>query len=132
MGSKLKNSEDYEDEPRRTNKHKKKKKRIFLKIVIVLLAIIIILAGVMVGFVWSKLNLVKYDDIDENEIEVNEGVEQATGYRNILLFGVDSRKNSYTDTLSDSIMIISINQDTKKVKIASVYRDSYLKVRKEI
>ncbi len=51
-----------------------------------------------------------------------------TGYFNIALFGVDSRKNSYENTLSDSIMIVSINQDTKKVKIASVYRDTYLKI----
>ena len=113
-------------------KRKKKKKHIFLKIVLVLLAIIVILAGVLFGYGYSKLSQITHDEIDLNEVEVNEGVEVAKGYRNILLLGVDSRQNEYTNTLSDSIMIVSINQDTNKVKIASVYRDSYLKVGKKL
>lgn len=108
-------------------KKKKKKKHVFLRIVIVLLIILVILAGVIVGFGYSKFAKINYTDIDESQIESNEGVEDATGYRNIVLYGVDSRTNSYENTLSDTIMIISLNQDEKKVKIASVYRDSYLK-----
>lgn len=124
--------EDYDDIPDSVKKmskksKKKKKKHIFLKIVLILLAIIVILAGVLIGFVYSKIARVEHDDIDESQIEVTEGVE-TTGYRNIVLFGVDSRQNSYKSTLSDSIMIISINQDTHKVRIASVYRDTYLKI----
>ena len=106
---------------------KKKKKHTFLKVVLVLLAIIVILIGVLVGYVYSKWARVDHDEIDESQIEVNEGIE-TTGYRNIVLFGVDSRQNSYEHTLSDSIMIISINQDTHKVRIASVYRDTYVKM----
>lgn len=109
-------------------KKKKKKKRVFLKVLLILLAIIVILIGAIVGYGYSKIKMLKYDDIDESQIEVNEGVTASTGYRNIVLYGVDSRKNSYENTLSDTIMIVSINQDTKKVKIASVYRDSYLKI----
>lgn len=124
--------EDYDDIPDSVKKmskksKKKKKKHIFLRIVLILLAIIVILVGILAGYGYSKLAGVKYDDIDENEIEVTEGIE-TTGYRNIVLFGVDSRQNSYEHTLSDSIMIISINQDTHKVRIASVYRDTYLKI----
>ena len=51
------------------------------------------------------------------------------GYRNIALFGVDSRDGSLqTGARSDSIMVISINQETKDVKITSIYRDTCLKV----
>lgn len=107
----------------------KKKKHIFLKIIIALLAIIVMCTGIIIGYGYAKLTQIEYDNLDKNEIEVNEGIETA-GYRNILLLGVDSRKNSYENTLSDSIMVVSINQDTKKVKIASVYRDSYLKIGK--
>ena len=117
---------------RSEKKHKKQKKHIFLKIVLILLAIIVILIGVLLGYGYSKISQIKQDtDFDVNEVEVNEGVEVAKGYRNILLLGVDSRENEYTNTLSDSIMIISINQDTNKVRIASVYRDCYLKVGKK-
>lgn len=118
-----------EEKEDRKKKNKKKKKHIFLKVVLILLAIIAIFAGVILGYGYSKLNQIKHDDdFDVNQVEVNEGVAVAKGYRNILLLGVDSRENEYTHTLSDSIMIISIDQDTNKVKIASVYRDSYLKV----
>lgn len=118
---------DVPESVKRMRKKKKKKKHIFLKIVLVLLAIIIILIGVLAGYAYSKLLNIDYDTIDKNEIEINEGVS-TTGYRNIVLFGVDSRSNSYENTLSDTIMIISINQDTKKIKIASIYRDTYLKI----
>lgn len=113
-------------------KVRRKKKHTFLKVILVLLAIIVILAGVVLGYGYSKLAQIKHDDdFDVNQVEINEGVEVAKGYRNILLLGVDSRENEYTNTLSDSIMIVSINQDTKNVRIASVYRDCYLKVGKK-
>lgn len=69
-------------------------------------------------------------DFKEEDIVVNEQVkdnEHMDGYRNIALFGVDSRSGELTKgTLSDSIMIASINQDTGDVKLVSVYRDTYL------
>ena len=49
-------------------------------------------------------------------------------YRNIALFGLDSRTNSLDDSRSDCIMIVSINQETKEVKLISVYRDTYLQL----
>lgn len=105
----------------------KKKKRIILRIFLILILLIVIAAGVAFGYINNMLNQMDRTDIDKNEIEINEGVE-TTGYFNILLFGVDARDldNSYDQSLSDTIMVVSINQDTKKVKIASIYRDTYL------
>ena len=132
---KIKN-EEYEiredTNPKSAKKKKKKKKsklRIVLRIFLVLLILIAICAGVLVSYVYDKLNKIERHDIDKNEIEINEGVE-TTGYFNILLLGVDARdqENSYEEALSDTIMIVSINQDTKKVRIASVYRDTYLQL----
>ena len=125
--------EDYEEEVvRKPSKKKKKKKRhIFLKILLVLLMLIAIALGTIVGFAYSMLDQMEFDNqVDKNTIEVNDGVETAKGTVNIALFGVDARnqKNSYSGSLSDVIMIVSINQDTKKVRIASVYRDTYLQM----
>ena len=48
-------------------------------------------------------------------------------YTNIALFGVDSRENDLTkNTRSDSIIIASINKRSKKVKLVSIYRDTYV------
>ena len=120
--------DDDIEEPKKKKKTKKKR-HIFLKIFITLLMIIAMLAGTTAGFMYSMLDQIEFDNqVDKTQIEVNEGVEEAKGTLNILLFGVDSRNqtNSYDDALSDVIMVVSINQDTKKVKIASIYRDTYL------
>ena len=108
--------------------NKKKKNNVFLKIIIVIFAIIAIIGGIIAGYIHGKLSQIKYkEDKKENfEVEVNEGVGNE-GFTNILLFGVDSRNNDYDNTRSYCIIILSINEKTKKVKLASVYRDTYLK-----
>jgi len=114
-----------------SSKNKKKKnkiKRFFIKFFIILFIILAILAGVIVAYGYDKFSKINIDtSIDKNEIDINEGVV-TTGYMNIVLYGVDARDqdDSYSNSLSDAIMIVSINQDTKKVRIASVYRDTYL------
>ena len=106
----------------------------FLKGLLIFILILIILACVLIGagyyFIKSKISKT-YIDVKPEEIEVNEGVtEQLTGYRNIALLGIDSRKDDYgTGNRSDCIIIASINNDTKEVRLASVYRDSYLKIK---
>ncbi|MGN1205172.1 MAG: LCP family protein [Lachnospiraceae bacterium] len=68
---------------------------------------------------------IKEDDLQINEqVQENENLKE---YRNIALFGVDSRKGALTKgTLSDCIIIASINLQTHDVKLVSVYRDTYL------
>ncbi len=70
----------------------------------------------------------KEDIVDKEEIETNEiSAGHMDGYRNVALFGVDSRDNSLgKGTRSDTIIIASINETTKEVKLISVYRDTYL------
>ena len=54
-----------------------------------------------------------------------------TGYTTYALFGLDHRsKNEKLNTEnSDTIIIASINNDTKAVKLVSVYRDTLLNVK---
>lgn len=106
-------------------KKQKKGLKIFLIIILVLLISLLIFFSTVAIYVHNKLSKINYIAIDH--IEINEGVvEQLKGYRNIAIFGVDSRSNSYANTRSDIIMIVSLNQDTNEVKLASVYRDTYL------
>ncbi|MDO4266030.1 MAG: LCP family protein [Eubacteriales bacterium] len=47
----------------------------------------------------------------------------------VAVFGVDSREGSLEkNTRSDVIMLVNINKKTHEVKLASVYRDTYLRV----
>lgn len=100
----------------------------------ILIVIIIILAGVLVagwGYIQSLLGQMKKENIDINAIGIDQKAdEDLKGYRNIALFGIDTRADDYNDhgNRSDCIMIASINKETNDVKLLSVYRDSFLEV----
>lgn len=99
---------------------------IFLLIVFIL---ILIALGSGYALLTSKLNNMQQIDIDEAAITVNPEVgEKLDGYRNIALFGVDSRDNSFDNARSDAIIIVSINEKTNDVKLTSVYRDTYVDI----
>ena len=99
---------------------------IFWSIILVMLIITIIVGAIFGGiFLYNKYSKINYVELEN--VEVNEGVkEQLKGYRNIAILGVDARANTYDGTRSDCIMIASINQDTKEIKLVSVYRDTYV------
>ncbi len=62
-------------------------------------------------------------------ITVKTLTEEEETYRNIVLFGVDSREKALLKgTRSDTIMIASVNEKTHEVKLVSVYRDTFLNV----
>ena len=116
-------------------RNKEKKKNRGLKVFgIIVLVLIIILVGIIAFtyfFVTSKLNKIQKVDIDVSQLDISEEVEQnLSGYRNIALFAIDSRSNEdYGEgNRSDGIIIASINNDTKEVKLASVYRDTYVQI----
>jgi LCP family protein required for cell wall assembly len=100
-----------------------------IKILIAVLIIILLLVGAAVYYVFSKLNKLNYVEISKEDIEISEGVEEnLKGYRNIALFGIDTRADTYEGSRTDCIIIASINQETKQVKLVSVYRDTYLEI----
>lgn len=110
----------------------KNKKR--LKIVLIVLLVLILIIGTIIGtgyyYLMNKVNKINTIDIDEDNLVITDGVdEKLTGYRNIALFGIDSRQDNYNlGNRSDCIIIASINNDTKEVKLVSVYRDTYLEI----
>ena len=112
------------------NTKKNKKKHTVLKVIgIIVLILLIVIAGIGVGgysYVVNKLNKMQQVNINVDELNVNE---ELTGYRNIALFGVDSRdSNLGRGNRSDCIIIASINEKTKDVKLISVYRDTYVEI----
>lgn len=53
-----------------------------------------------------------------------------TDYTNYAFFGIDSQTGSMSDrgNRSDSIIVVSINNSTKDVKLLSIYRDTYVSI----
>lgn len=109
-----------DDRKRRTARRKKKKHITF---VIEILVLVLLAAGL---FVAAKVGKIKRTDVSKGDIVINNDVD-LKDYTNIALFGVDSREGSLDkDAHSDAILVASINNETKDVKLVSVYRDTYL------
>ena len=106
----------------------------FLKVLGIIILILIILAIIAVAsgyfFIRGKLDQMQQVDIDENNLNVSATVaENLSGYRNIAIYGVDSRDSELGEgNRSDCIIIASINNDTKEIKLISVYRDTYVDI----
>lgn len=111
-------------------KTKSKALKIFLRILLVILIIIVILAGIAAGLVANKLGKINIEEIDKTAIGISEETkEELSGYRNIALLGIDSRADDYgLGNRSDCIIIASMDQKTKNIKLLSVYRDTYMQV----
>ena len=99
-------------------------------IVLVLIIILVLIIGSTFWFVNKKLSKMQKIDIDENNLNVSaQAKEQLADYRNIAIFGIDSREDTYSKgNRSDCIIIASINNKTKEVKLVSVYRDTYVQI----
>ena len=132
------NYEEKKKKHKEAKKMREKKKtsgvKKFFKVLGIILLILILLAcGVGVGayiYLKNSLDTMQHVDVDKNSIEVNDGVEESLkGYRTIALFGVDSREDQLeTGTRSDCIILAIIDQENKKVKLVSVYRDTYVRI----
>ncbi len=106
---------------------RRRRRRILFGIEIFILLILI--GGV---FIYAKLGKMNFTDLDFSKIGVNTGVSDNNvmkGYTTIGLIGLDGRDGKLKSGVrSDTMIIASINNDTKKVKLVSVYRDTYLRI----
>lgn len=104
-----------------------KKKKKAGRLIGILFAELLILLLLFAGFkIYTSLGKINRNNSQDSLIVKNPEITADKGYRNIVIFGVDSRQNSLTEgTHSDTIIIASLNQETKDVKIASIYRDTY-------
>ena len=104
--------------------------KVFGIIVLILVIILVLIVGSIFFFVNSKLSKIQQVNIDESDLGVSSQVEEnLSEYRNIALFGIDSRDSSLgKGNRSDCIIIASINNKTKEVKLISVYRDTYVNI----
>ena len=123
-----------EADPKVVNPERKKlniSTRVWAIAFFVLLALFILICIIYVkNYARMKYNEMDINEISSDQILVNDGVKDATkGYRAIALYGVDSRdSNMNAGTNSDSIMIVSINESTKEIKLVSVYRDTLMEI----
>ncbi len=136
--------EDYDDMDRIEDKFDERRSRFKKKnglssnakwaiaLLVELIMIVVLGFFIMKTYVHSKYQKIQVNDLQEEQLEINEGAnEEMDNYTNIALFGIDARDASLgKGSRSDAIIICSINNETKKIKLVSVYRDTLLEVSK--
>ncbi len=127
--NKHKSSDMYSDEKNiRTHKKKKKmsrKKKVILLVIVNVLILLGLLFFLLYEYLVGGMNR-KEITKDFSKLGIDSSMNEqitGTGIVNIALFGVDSRKDTFTG-LSDSIIIASINRKTGVVKLTSIARDT--------
>ena len=110
----------------------KQKKKLLLLALELLILLVLIGIFVIYQMTFGKMNL--EDKLDDDKVGINTDIDADTilaqeGYTNIALFGLDNRsEGKYESGNADTIMIASINNKTKEVKLVSVYRDTFLSI----
>lgn len=100
------------------------KKKLAIISVFFILLVAILGGGLYVSSLLSKINKV---DIKEENLGMTDvsAMGDVSKIQNIALFGVDSKTDKGR---SDSIMILTLDQLNKKMKITSIMRDSYVNI----
>ena len=108
-------------EARKRRRNRKRKRAVILALEVIILLLLLATAYVMAKY--DKFDTV---EINSADISINDGAEKE-GYTTIALFGTDSRSGEIeAGTRTDTIIIASIDNTTKEIRLASVYRDTLL------
>ena len=114
---------------KKISKTQKRKQRQTLKVVLIVLIVIFTLGIAGFGaflYLFGNLNTVKFTS-DDQELGISEKASEestSTGVTNIALFGVDTRDTGDDSGRSDTIIILTLDQDHKVIKMTSILRDS--------
>lgn len=115
---------------KRLNKRQRQRKKLIL-FAVEIIVLLFLLAALYVWGIFGKMDIQDFGNSEAgiNEDLSSEALTKLGGYTNVALFGLDNRStNNYASGNSDTIMVVSIDNETKDVKIVSVYRDTHLSV----
>ncbi|MGI6735754.1 MAG: LCP family protein [Anaerovoracaceae bacterium] len=123
--------ERQEDQHRPTKRDRRRKGRRWLVIVLIIVALLaaLVATGVFLYHqVRKKMELLDSHPIKNSSLDIDsQTAKDLSGYRNILLLGIDTREGESDEKCrSDASIIVSINEKTGQVRLISVVRDSYL------
>lgn len=107
---------------RKRRKQRRRKRAIFITLEIIILIILLVTA-----FVLSKFTKMQKISFGSNDIKINDSILKKDGYTSVALFGTDSREGDLgKGTRTDTMMVATINNKTKEIRIASIYRDTLM------
>ncbi|EIF6157398.1 LCP family protein [Clostridium perfringens] len=111
----------------RSTKNSKIKNSKIKYIILPLILVILGLIGVGTYYINSKINKVQKVEINKENLSINEKkVKEEKHIKNIALFGIDAPKGKVGR--SDAIMILTLDEEHKVIKLTSIMRDSYVDI----
>ena len=111
----------------RSTKNSKIKNSKIKYIILALILVILGLIGVSTYYINSKINKVQKVEINKENLSINEKqVKEEKYIKNIALFGIDAPKGKVGR--SDAIMILTLDEEHKVMKLTSIMRDSYVDI----
>ncbi|KAF1301522.1 LCP family protein [Enterococcus saccharolyticus] len=115
--------ENYYEEPPLKKPKKKRRKHRFLRCLVKLLILLLAYSGISF---FAGQQVAKWDSSTKAETEEFNGFASADGSHNILLIGNDSRDGE--SARADTIMILQLDGPSKKPKLISFMRDTYVTI----
>ena len=101
---------------------KKGQRRAIITLSSIILVLAILISAFFIVFHYNYNPIT--DDFDE--LGIDSVIDK--DIINVALFGIDTREKNSFKGLSDSIMILSLNTETKKVKVISIMRDTLVPI----
>lgn len=106
-------------------KHKKKMSKKTKIIIIISIILALLVGSVVFGYFYVRSKI--YSNSDISDITTEDSFEEVPGITNILLIGTDARDLNER-ARSDSIIIATIDNNTKKLKLSSIMRDTFVDI----
>lgn len=115
-------------------KEKKAKKKVSAgKVIAIILCVVILIVAVLgvggYGYAKSLTKKVNYSPLKTNSYITSSELMRKDGVTNILLVGVDAREGESNDaTRSDTMMLLTIDNNNQQIKLTSFLRDTYIEI----
>ncbi|MCI8707372.1 MAG: LCP family protein [Lachnospiraceae bacterium] len=127
------NTRYQEEYPRKKKKKTKRKRRRQRRVILSILLIFLALVALVVAYGWSKYGKMNRISIRDKDVKINDlsidTKKTLEGFDSIALFGLDNRSTgNFERGNSDTIIVVSINRKSGEIRMASVYRDTYLDI----
>ena len=121
---------DYKEQEKKETQKKKSIVKWVVAFLVELIVLVVLIASIIqlkVKHAWEKMDV---KDLSNEDLMINVKSDgDMADYTNIVFFGLDARDDNLEGgSNSDTIMIASINNKTKNVKLVSIYRDTLLRI----
>lgn len=121
---------DYDKEEKKKKKKNESMTKWVVALLLEMLALVVIITMIFqlkLKLAWDNIN---FRELTGEDLMISDKANpEMKNYTNIAFFGIDARNDSLgAGSYSDSMMIISINNSTKEVKVVSLYRDTLLRI----